>query len=488
MMSNRRSACARVRTPLVASLVTALAISITGCATRAEQLAAMARPDRAAVVLFVDGLQPARLDELLANDRLPNIDAVFARAGVRVLHARAALPSVTYANTVTLMTGCLPSTHGITGNRWFDAETGTLRDYGTAATFRRVNADFSPPTLHELVSSGWTASSLLHTSRGADEQHNDPLTNGLDWLFGNYRGVDARSGANIEDITRNALRRGEWPTLQVYYFPGVDETAHRQGIESEAYADAVRNVDRAIGGIVAGVEAVGMRERTYFALVSDHGHAPTPSVVDLRAVLQDERGLRVATHNRGRVGAAEVVWIPNGGRTAAIHLRDADGGWAGVADAGLRERVLRGTGADASALWQHDAIELVAWLENGQLHLATKAGVEMLRTIDEARTTRYNTSTREFVRLLRHPRGGDIVLFAADGYGFEDYASGHGSVLEADMRTVMWYAGPDIARGVISDKATTADLVPTLLELLGVDSAAEFDGVSRARELAGAAR
>ncbi len=80
-------------------------------------------------------------------------------------------------------------------------------------------------------------------------------------------------------------------------------------------------------------------------------------------------------------------------------------------------------------------------------------------------------------------RAGDVMLFAARGWGFSWWENaGHGSITADDMFVPMVWAGPDIAVGGKVDGARTCDIMPTILDVLGVlDRLADhppIDGVS----------
>ena len=162
----------------------------------------MATIRKPAVVFFVDGLDVGRLDAMLAKGALPNIAERFVHGGVRVRHAIASMPSNTYPNTVSLLTGQFPGHHGILGNRWFDRCSGQLAHYTTARTFRNVNEHFDDATLFEMLDGRLTVAVQLHTRRGATVAIDRSLTGGYRWLFGNYESFDRRPA---KYLTRIAL-------------------------------------------------------------------------------------------------------------------------------------------------------------------------------------------------------------------------------------------------------------------------------------------
>src|SRR5262249_40349503 len=87
------------------------------------------RPARSVVIFFVDGLDEVRFNEMLDRSELPHIADRFGQRGVRVDRAVTSLPSITYPNATSLLTGLFPGHHGILGNHWFDRRTLQLPDY-----------------------------------------------------------------------------------------------------------------------------------------------------------------------------------------------------------------------------------------------------------------------------------------------------------------------------------------------------------------------
>src|SRR5512147_201956 len=98
-----------------------LLVSAAGCVTRLDVRLRddVRRPARSVVVFFPDGMDRQRMEELVAAGRLPNIHKRFFEGGVRVRHAFSSLPSITYPNCSSLITGRFPGHHGVLGNSWF---------------------------------------------------------------------------------------------------------------------------------------------------------------------------------------------------------------------------------------------------------------------------------------------------------------------------------------------------------------------------------
>ena len=75
-------------------------------------------PSRPAIVVCIDGCEPAYLEEALAAGVMPALER-FRRTGTHRL-ARSALPSFTNPNNLSIVTGVPPAVHGICGNYFYD--------------------------------------------------------------------------------------------------------------------------------------------------------------------------------------------------------------------------------------------------------------------------------------------------------------------------------------------------------------------------------
>jgi len=80
------------------------------------------KPQRATVVICVDGCDPEYLERGIPDGVFPTIGS-FRRSGF-LATADAAMPTFTNPNNVSIVTGAPPSVHGIAGNYYLDRETG----------------------------------------------------------------------------------------------------------------------------------------------------------------------------------------------------------------------------------------------------------------------------------------------------------------------------------------------------------------------------
>lgn len=504
-------------------------------ATRAR----MERPAACVTVFFADGLDTVEVDRLVAAGKLPNIAKHFVAGGVRVRSAVAALPPITYPNSVAMITGLSPGHHGILGNLWFDRRSSLFRDYGFASRYRESNDDFSALTLFELLPDELTASVQAHTRRGADIIIDNWAKTGVDWFLDNYSDVDARVGTCFPRVAERARRAGRWPVVYWNYFPSPDAYAHPASSESQEYDDALAVVDDAIGRIIADVEAADIADRRYYILVSDHGHRPLDPTcqVDLRSWLEERGGRRVRVtpcQSGGEIGrrrvlaAYDTVLTTEASRRAVVHLR-GEGGWEEPAPQAVIDRlagwppgaaeglaqlpqvlvVCTRAGADAVRVWGKDGAVRVERREAAGRWEYRMVAIEAV-TAGDVLGYRHDPALAAFIDAGWHdsqawlaatahedvrdfvpqivdmfdsPRAGDIVAFAADNCALElDWQGGHGSCLARDMQVPLFFAGGDLPRGAEIPVGRIVDVMPTTLDLIGradrLERAGRIDGIS----------
>ena len=79
-------------------------------------------PTVPAVVICIDGCEPAYLDTAVSAGLMPNLERLY-RSGISQL-AYSAIPSFTNPNNLSIVTGVLPAIHGISGNTFLDRDSG----------------------------------------------------------------------------------------------------------------------------------------------------------------------------------------------------------------------------------------------------------------------------------------------------------------------------------------------------------------------------
>jgi hypothetical protein len=494
------------------------------------------RPPAGAVIFLVDGLAPRIVMQGVQEGWLPNIRQRFVDGGTRVEFASAAVPAITYGAIASLLTGAAPAHHEIVGNRWFDPEQNSFRDYCTIKYYRAINRDFDEPTLYELLQPAPTASIQAAHQRGVSLDIANWATSGVMWFFHDYTAVDKLTATSVDQVRAWANARRTWPTVLMCYFPGVDSVAHEHGASSLENYRSIRNVDHQIGRVCDWLDAQGLLQTTTLALVSDHGMLDVDPAnrMDLKGlvahwgrratdhILQDQD--EPAAGRQRHFARYDTVICYQNGRAAFLYFR----GPAGWAERPAPEQVAAVLTAPAphDQLWNLPGVGLVTYLTNDdRAVLRNQFGECALRRREVAGHAEYaydptpddllgylhDPRLADFVRagfhddrawlaatagqrlpdvvptlipLLHVPRAGQVVIFAAPGYSFIDERGGHGGLDRDEQAMTFMLAGPGIPAGGVIPVARGMDLTPTLLDLL--DRTPEdvwLDGISLAPAL-----
>ncbi len=494
------------------------------------------RPARSVVIFFADGMDAYRMRELAAVGRLPNIQKHFLDGGVGVDYAVSSLPSITYANCSSMITGLYPGHHGIMGNYWFDRYSLVSRYYMTFETYRTVNEHMVQPTLYDMLREHFTLNIQGHTRRGVTTTIDNEYMFACYWAIHRFIHADWHAGQSYASAGTIANKVKRWPTVIMSYYPGVDEVGHRSGPLSGHYEGALVNIDDIVGQVTEALKKAGLHDSTYYVLLADHGMAPVgrKQQLDLLGWLRHEKKMRVRSkaidlefyEDRYQLMESyDAVANVDAGRAAMIHLRGEQGwhkrpgpeevlrwihsepsildqpavGWLFTRAGPNRARVLTRDGSVIVERFQREgelyyrmtdmkgdplgykkvpqlADFLAADGHPSRAWLAATARLECPDVVAQA------------VEMFDSPRTGDIVLMAADGWAFyKGERGGHGSISQRDMRLPMFFSGPDLPRGASIPYARLVDFTPTVLGLLGEQERLKdypaLDGINLADEL-----
>lgn len=291
--------------PMRACALVLVAGLLAACAHRPAPVATVPQA-HSLLLVSVDGLRA----DFLGRGLTPNIDAL-AAGGVRARWMTPSYPSLTFPNHYTLVTGLRPDHHAIVHNMMSDDALG----------------DFRVADVNSTGDARWWAGTPLWVS----VERSGRVSASWAWP-GSHAGID---GVNPEyrhdyddDITP-AQRAGQvrqWlaepgtrrPRLVTLYFEAADKAGHEHGPDSPQYADAVRNVDAALGSLFVGMRADGTYADTDIVIVSDHGMAPvTPDHVIATEDMAPPAIARVVAYGQsigieplpGKVGEAEKTLL-----------------------------------------------------------------------------------------------------------------------------------------------------------------------------------
>lgn len=290
------------------------------------------------LLISIDGLRP--LDVIEADKRgihVPHLRQLMAD-GSYAQGVRNSLPTVTYPNHTTIITGVWPAVHGIANNVTFDPQSRNAEGWYWYAE------DIKVPTLWDKVhaAGGHTASISWPVSVGARSIDYDipeywRARNAEDLKLlralstpGLVDATEKESGTTLaaafgEDAASDAARaklaaaiyKLDRPTFFTLHLPSLDEVEHEYGPGSPEAIKNLEAVDGIVGDLVASARAV--EPDLVVVVVSDHGFAPLKTSINLTRAFVDA-GLIDLDAKTGKV----VHWkaAPWGGASAAIVLAD----------------------------------------------------------------------------------------------------------------------------------------------------------------------
>jgi predicted AlkP superfamily pyrophosphatase or phosphodiesterase len=189
-----------------------------------------------------------------------------ATGGVHATRLTPSFPTKTFPNHYTLVTGLYPAHHGIVGNWFYDPASGETFGMGKPAsnTEERWWAGGEPVWI--------TAEKQGVRSACFFWPGSETTQDGVRPTF--YKTFDKKLQATerVDGLLAwLALPPAQRPRFGTLYFDVVDTVGHKHGPVAPETGAAVKEVDEALARLLAGLDALGLRDRTDLVIVSDHG-------------------------------------------------------------------------------------------------------------------------------------------------------------------------------------------------------------------------
>ena len=271
------------------------------------------------LLISIDGFRYDYLD----REALPTLQRL-AREGLRADSLQHVFPTKTFATHYALATGLYAENTGVVANNMWDPERRARFSLGDRDAVGDGYWYDGEPIWNTVEHAGGIAATYFWPGSEAqidgirpsmwkpyagDTPHNERVEQVLAWL----------------DLPPD--RRPDFLTL---YFSVVDSAGHRYGPEHPETAAAMRDVDDALGLLIAGLEQRGLLGRMHVLVTSDHGMQPID--LDRYVLLDKDLGVELDRVRVSDWGPAAQIWtLPDG--------PDADEIVAGIG--APREGVLR---------------------------------------------------------------------------------------------------------------------------------------------------
>lgn len=423
-----------------------LALAALATATVAP---ASAGSDRHVVLISLDGFPARYLDDPEVS--LPVIRGLRDAGACTAEGMYVSNPSVTWPNHTTLVTGVPPATHGVIYNGVLTRADGKPT---TSAAERRQSELARVPLLFDVLKAKGLSSAAI----------NWPCTSGSESIDDNWPDVpktftyttprlkeELEKSGLLKKFEAGAAGRDEaWaegtahvirerkPNFIALHLLELDSTHHQHGPETSQGREVAAKLDALVGKVVKATEDAGIRDKTTFFVVADHGFITNTKTIRPNIALRDAKLLAVAGD---KVESARAYVVPEGG-IGLVYLTD-------------------------SATKDEDR-KAVHGLFDGAEGVAA--------VLDPADFPRYGLPDPE-----GHPGMADMVIAAKDGYSVGGAFKGDGLIqehapkgthgylsTEPKMNALFVASGAGIKPGSKLPSVENLDVAPTAAFLLGV--------------------
>ncbi len=420
------------------------------------------------VIAAFDGLQPSQV----SPEFMPVVTAL-ADNGVRFTHNHAVFPTVTRANSASLVTGVTPGKHGLTANKSvFHEYSSTEVVDALIPKLPEINKLTNGgllfvPTLGELISKknlmwvsvvGGTSGNafvqhpnaaehgdvVIHPEFTNPPEHHSIITN----KFGAWPPKEAPASALVErtaDVAIEYALSELNPDVLLVWFPEPDTSQHAYGIDSAEARQMYSLADSSLGRLLESISKNGEDPDVF--VVSDHGYSTIDSVVDVDAELasagfgpdQGERSV-IAAENGGSI----LLYLPTDNDQLAIELVD----WLDAQE------------------WVGAIATDVPAVAKSKFASISDIGLDGPRSPDVIVAMR-SVVTGQPAPLERSGAASAGVV----GVG------SHGGSSPAELHNTLIVSGPSFLTGIDSQIASgNIDVAPTVLEIFGIPVPSHMDG------------
>ena len=414
------------------------------------------------VLISMDGLPAEYFDD--ARVEMPTLRTL-SRLGARAQRMLPVFPTVTWPNHTSMVTGVMPSRHGVIANRYYDRAKHQDVDLLWDPVFDKEDI-VRVPTVYDLAHQAGLKTAGIAWPGSRNARH-------LDWQVPCV--IDSALVARcttpellkeLELLGISPTKKAEWnsvdvggkalwdwmhtrlakhvltthrPNLLLLHFDLIDALEHRNGRSSAEALWACGTADHLLREVVDAVAAAGLAERTTFVVVSDHGFRNYTKQINLNALLRDEKLVTVAG---GNFVDERVHCLPGGGSAGLYILDEAN-----------RVKIARDLLPELKAL---EGIEAVL-------------DAEALARLGQPSATADS----------RRP---DIMVAAKEGYSFAGRVPGpaavtaiagvkgaHGHLPEpAALQAAFFAWGAAIKSGVVLPQIRNVDVAPTIAAIFGM--------------------
>lgn len=292
-----------------------------------------------------DGLRPEMVTEAL----MPNLYR-HATDGVNFNNHRCVFPAETYVNLLSLVTGSVPSRHGLIANYYLDSRVDSRERFEGSSVERIEKAQrayggklFDALSLGEILGRAGRRMAVISTNtpgsvrlkhhqildhahlslschtpetsypRGEVEAIVERLGSPSRKIFPDMEGLTYATEVFLEHVCSDEL-----PDLTILWYGEPDNSYHAFGIGAPESLEALRHADAEFGRILSWWRSSARHDSLQIIAISDHAHITQKTRIDMQDLLQ-HTGFKVGDN---LADGADLALIP--GYCGGIWVRDND--------------------------------------------------------------------------------------------------------------------------------------------------------------------
>ncbi len=303
-------------------------LTLAACA----QIALDARRTSHVLMVSIDGLMPSAYTQP-GPAKIPTLRRL-AREGAFAEGVVGVLPTVTYPSHTTLISGVLPSVHGIVDNHLLDPEGRSnggwfwyARDIKRLTLLTGARArGLRTAAVNWPVTVGAQADLLVPEYDRSDHPENLTLLRALatpqlldaieiarkkplDWPFHDRERTDMTT----------FIMRTYQPNLMLVHLVDLDSAQHADGPGSPRALETLERIDGHISEMAQTVEASGLADDTTIVVVSDHGFLAVQEELHPNAAFREKGWLLLK--ESGTIDEWRVYFLSTGG-SGYVYLKD----------------------------------------------------------------------------------------------------------------------------------------------------------------------
>lgn len=269
------------------------------------------------LLISIDGFRHDYLDRV----ELPALQKL-ADQGLRADSLQHVFPTKTFPTHYTMVTGLYAENTGVVANSMWDPKRKSRFSLGNRDAVSDGYWYDGEPIWNTVEKAGKVAATYFWPGSEAQIGGMRPS------VWKPYAGETPHDERIDQVLSWLDQPLGERPDFLTLYFSAVDSAGHAHGPNHPKTAEAMREVDRAMGRLIAGLEQRGLLGRMHILVTSDHGMARID--LDRYVLLDADLGLELGRVNVSDWGPAAQIWTLPGGPTADQIVEQLRSGSQGV--------------------------------------------------------------------------------------------------------------------------------------------------------------